>query len=216
LTQLVDEVPEGMRAGILAEAVVAYADSNAATEAVEAATELRRNYPDSPWAQWAIRATYDLENLQPGMEAPAFALVDREGQSLTSSSLSGRFVILEFFDPLEPIFQREMAVRDYLAGTIPEALFQYVSVSVEADEAVNQALLEEGARPGRFVFSDEGIEQQIVQDFNVHIMPTRFLIDPDGRIVARYTGPALDDLESDLITIINSVNELADRLPQRP
>ena len=216
LTQLVDEVPEGMRAGILAEAVVAYADSNAATEAVEAATELRRNYPDSPWAQWAIRATYDLENLQPGMEAPAFALVDRGGQSLTSSSLSGRFVILEFFDPLEPIFQREMAVRDYLAGTIPEALFQYVSVSVEADEAVNQALFEEGDRPGLFVFSDEGIQQQIVQDFNVHIMPTRFLIDPDGRIVARYTGPALDDLESDLITIINSVNELADRLPQRP
>lgn len=216
LTQLMEAAPESKRAGIMAEMVVAHADSNASRDAVEVATELRRLYPASPWAQWAVRATYDLENLQPGMEAPAFDLLGRDGESLTSSSLLGRFTILEFFDPLEPIYQREMASRDYLAGQLPEPLFHYVSVSVEPDDAINDALFEDGDKPGYFVFSEEGLQQQVVKDFNVHIMPTRFLIDPDGRIVARYTGPALDDLESDLVTIINSVNELADRLPRQP
>jgi len=216
LSRLLEAAPDNKKAGLMAEMVVAHADSNASAEAVEVASELRRLYPESPWADWAVRATYDLENLQPGMDAPAFALVEREGRDITSSNLAGNFIILEFFDPLEPIYQREMAARNNLADKLPPQLFQYVSVSVEPDEAINEALFEEVDQPGFFVFSEEGMEQQIVKDFNVHVIPTRFLIDPDGRIVAKYTGPAIDDLESDLIIIINSFNQLAEQLSRQP
>lgn len=214
LNTYLEEAPESKKAGIMAEMVIAYADSSLSAQAVEVASDLRRNYPDSPWAEWAVRATYDLENLQPGMEAPAFDVLDREGVQLTSSNLMGNFIILEFFDPLEPIYQREFAKRNYLADALPERLFRYVSVSVEADEAINEALFEEQELPGFFVWSADGMASQIARDFNVHVIPTRFLIDPDGRVVAKYTGPALDDLESDLITIINSYNQLAEQLSQ--
>jgi hypothetical protein len=149
------------------------------------------------------------------MEAPAFDVTDREGEQLTSSTLLDNFIILEFFDPLEPIYQREFAKRNYLAGALPDQLFRYVSVSVETDEAINEALFEEQDHPGYFVWSADGMASQIARDFNVHVIPTRFLIDPDGRVVAKYTGPALDDLESDLITIINSYNQLAEQLSQQ-
>ncbi len=215
LSSLMETVREDKKAGIMAEMVVAFADSNRSSEAVETASELRRQYPDSPWAEWAVRATYDLENLQPGMEAPAFDVTDREGEQLTSSTLLDNFIILEFFDPLEPIYQREFAKRNYLAGALPDQLFRYVSVSVETDEAINEALFEEQDHPGYFVWSADGMASQIARDFNVHVIPTRFLIDPDGRVVAKYTGPALDDLESDLITIINSYNQLAEQLSQQ-
>lgn len=214
LASLSEAVPEDKKAGIMAEMAIAYADSNRSTEAVEMASEIRRSYPDSPWAEWAVRATYDLENLQPGMEAPAFDVIDREGEQLTSSNLMDTFIILEFFDPLEPIYQREFAKRNYLADALPDRLFRYVSVSVESDEAINEALFEEQDLPGYFVWSGDGMASQIVRDFNVHVIPTRFLIDPDGRIVAKYTGPALDDLETDLITIIDSYNQLAEQLSQ--
>ena len=215
LSSYLEVVPQSKKAGIMAEMVIAHADSNQATEAVEVASELRRLYPDSPWADWAVRATYDLENLQPGMEAPAFSLSDREGRELTSSNLSGNFIILEFFDPLEPIYQREMAARNNIADKLSERLFRYVSVSVEPDEDVNEALFDEVEQPGYFVWSDQGMEQQVIKDFNVHVIPTRFLLDPDGRIVAKYTGPAIDDLESDLVTIINSFNQLADQMSRQ-
>ena len=215
LTSLMDSVPDDKRAGIMAEMIVAYADSNMSAEAVEVASNLRRDYPDSPWAEWAVRATYDLENLQPGMEVPAFDLIDREGNQLTSSGLMDYFIVLEFYDPLEPIYQREFAKRNYLADALPAQLFRYVSVSVEADEAINEALFEEQDHPGFFVWSADGLAAHVVRDFNVHVIPTRFLIDPDGRLVAKYTGPALDDLESDLISIINSYNQLAEQLSQQ-
>lgn len=215
LASYLESVPETKKAGIMAEIVIAHADSNQASEAVEVASELRRLYPESPWADWAVRATYDLENLQPGMEAPAFSLVDREGNELTSSNLAGNFIILEFFDPLEPIYQREMAARNNIADKLSERLFRYVSVSVEPDEDVNEALFDEVEQPGYFVWSDQGMNQQVVKDFNVHVIPTRFLMDPDGRIVAKYTGPAIDDLESDLVGIINSFNQLADQMSRR-
>ncbi len=214
LESMRDAVPEDKKAGIMAEMIVAYADSNLSVEAVEVASELRRLYPESAWADWAVRATYDLENLQPGMEAPAFALTDREGRELTSSNLLGNFVILEFFDPLEPIYQRERAARNGIAATLPEELFRYVSISVEPDEAINEVLFDEVDQPGFFVWSSDGMQAQVARDFNVHVIPTRFLLDPDGRIVAKYTGPAIDNLESDLVTIINSINQLAEQLSQ--
>lgn len=215
LTSLRDAAPEDKKAGIMAEIVMAYADSSLSAEAVEVASELRRLYPESPWADWAVRATYDLENLQPGMEAPAFDLLDRNGEQLTSSNLMGNFVILEFFDPLEPLYQREFAKRDYLADALPDQLFRYVSVSVQPDTDVNEALFEEQDHPGFFVWSPDGLQSQVARDFNVHVIPTRVLIDPDGRIVSKYTGPALDDLESDLITIINSYNQLAEQVSRQ-
>ena len=201
--------------GIMAEIVIAYADSNRTSEAVETASELRRLFPESPWASWASRATYDLENLQPGMEAPAFALLDKEGVELTSSNQLGRFVILEFFDPLEPLYQRELAARNNIASKIDERLFAYVSVSVQADAAINEAFFEEQEHPGYFVLDGGGLEQQVARDFNINIIPTRVLIDPDGRIVAKYTGPALDDLEADLVSIINSFNQMGAYLEGR-
>jgi len=211
LESMLETVPENRKAGILAEMVLTYADSSLNDNAVEVASRLQREYPESEWAGWAARATYDLENLQPGMEAPAFSVTTREGEVLNSSSLLRQFVILEFYDPAEPIFMREFAQRDYLASSLDNPFFEFISVSVEPDEDINDALFEERSPAGHWVYSPEGMDQPIVKDFNVNVLPTRFLIDPDGRIVAKYSGPALVNLEQDLIAIIGSLNEIADR-----
>ena len=48
----------------------------------------------------------------------------------------------------------------------------------------------------------------------MNVLPTRFLINPDGIIVARYIGPALANLERDLVTIITDLNDIAAILSQ--
>ncbi len=207
-------VPESKQAGIMAELVIAFADSGMTVQAVEASTDLRRLYPDSEWFDWAARATYDLENLQPGMEAPVYSVTSREGVELSSSTLTGKFVVLEFFNPLEQIWRRELQVRDGIAGALSRSAFETISVSVEPDSVINEALFDGSDHPGHFIWSDRGLDHQIVKDYNVNVLPTRFLINPDGMIVARYTGPALANLERDLVTIISDLNDIAARLGQ--
>ena len=202
-----DKVP-----GIKAEMVIAYSDGGLVDEAVAIATDLRREYPDSPWAEWASRATYDLENLQPGMNAPGYSVASRTGEAISSSTLDGKFVVLEFFDPAEQIWQRDLEIRDGIARALSDVMFQTVAVSVEPDIDINEALFDGADHPGHFVFSEEGLEQQIVKDFNVNVLPTRFLIDPDGILVAKYTGPALMNLERDLASIVESLNRLAEQM----
>lgn len=209
-----ERVPENKQAAIMAELVIAFADSGMTVQAVEASTDLRRLYPESEWFNWAARATYDLENLQPGMDAPVYSLTSREGVELSSSSMSGKFVVLEFFNPLEQIWRRELQVRDGIAGALSQSAFETISVSVEPDSVINEALFDGDDHPGHFVWSDRGLDHQIVKDYNVNVLPTRFLINPDGIIVARYIGPALANLERDLVTIITDLNDIAAILSQ--
>mgnify|MGYP002629382789 CR=1 FL=1 len=195
---------------IMAEKVIAYSDSFQTQDAIRIATELKKKYPDSEWATWAGRATYELENLQPGMNAPAFSVVTRENKNLSTASLKGKFVILEFYDPSEQIFQREFVNRDLIADELDERVFATVSISVEPDSVVNEAIFDGMSHPGHFVWLPTGMESKIVRDFNVQILPTRYLLDPSGQIVTKYTGPGIAKLEEDLASIVTGLNGITE------
>lgn len=201
-------IPESKRPGLMAEKVIAYADSMMNPEAIRTATELKKAYPESEWADWAGRATYELENLQPGMIAPAIKLVNRDGEEISTATVKGKFVILEFFDPSEQIYQREFESRNGIAAALDDRAFQYISISVEPDSVINEALFDEENRPGHFVWLGTGMDAKVVKDFNVQILPTRFLLDPQGQIMAKYSGPSVANLEQDLASIVTGLNGL--------
>lgn len=209
IDRYMERVPESKRPGLLAEKVIAYADSFLHSDAIKTAGILKKTYPKSEWAEWANKATYELENLQPGMVAPAFKLVNRAGDELSTSSVKGKFVILEFFDPAEQIYQREFESRNGIAAALDVRAFQYISVSVEPDSVINEALFDEEERPGHFVWLGTGMDAKVIKDFNVQILPTRFLMDPQGQIMAKYTGPSIANLEQDLASVVTGLNGLA-------
>ncbi len=208
----VAKVDDGERqAALRSELVIALADSGQTDLAVQEAAELRRLHPDTQWAEWASRASYDLENLQPGMPAPAFDLVSRTSEPVRLDDLVGTFVILEFYDPMDDGFRRNLAARNALFDALPDALFSKVSVSVEPDSVLNDGMFDEGDHPGVFIYAAEGLASDVAVAYNVNVVPTRFLIDPDGNIMAKYVGAALSGLEQDLVSVINGLNELARR-----
>ena len=87
-------------AALQSELVLAYRDANQPEQALDAARLLKMEYAtDSTWIQWADRAIFDLEHLMPGMDAPAFNLVDREGASVSLDRFSGKYLVLEFYAP---------------------------------------------------------------------------------------------------------------------
>jgi hypothetical protein len=198
--------PEERHPGIMAEKIIAYADSFQNSLAVQTATLLKKRYPTSEWSAWAARATYELENLQPGMNAPAFSEVSRKGADLSTAGFKGKFLILEFFNPSEPVFQREFADRDNIAAALDPRMFITISLSVEPDSVVNEALFDGDSHAGYFVWLPMGMDSKIVSDFNVQILPTRYLIDPSGQIVRKYSGPGIVALEEDLASIVTGLN----------
>lgn len=197
------------KASLLAELVVARTDSLQTDLAVEAASELRRRFPESEWAAWASRATYELENLMPGMTAPGFTVVTREGEEISSTEINQGFILLEFYEPLDETFLRELSHRNAIVEALDGRILRAVSMSVDPDSAVNEALFDERDLPGLFSYLPGGRESAVARAYNVNIIPTRYLIDPDGRIVSKYRGPAMNAIEQDLAAVINSLNDLA-------
>jgi peroxiredoxin len=170
-------------------------------EALAAALALRHDYPDSEWADWASRAVYEFENLLPGMEAPAFSVVDTDGNRINSEDLRGKYLILEFFEPRNEVFLKEFGRRETFVSSLDERAFQVLSISLEPDQDVNEALFEEGKPPGRFAFVPEGRDSDIARLYNIQVVPTRFLIDPDGIIVRKYPGSGMLSLAEDVAAI---------------
>lgn len=191
-------------AALTAELVIAYSDSLRSEEALEAALSLRRGFPDSEWARWASRAAYELENLLPGMPAPPFSVKTRDGGTFALDDANGRYFVLEFYEPLNKAFRQELAERDAVFAAMNPLMFLTLSVSVETDDDINEALFEEGDHAGLFAFAGSN-ESEIASVYNIHVLPTRFLIDPDGIIVAKYSGLGLRPLEKDLVALVQGV-----------
>ncbi len=200
---------EEQKAALHAEIVVAYADSIQNEQALSEALELRRLYPDTEWANWASTATYELENLSPGMPAPAFAVTSIDGDLITTESLRGKFVILEFYEPADEIFLKELVERNAIFSALNPDIFETLSISLDPDSILNSALFEEQRPPGSFSIAPAGRDAAIARQFNIQIIPTRILIDPKGQIVDKYPGSAILSLEDDLVAIIDRLNQAA-------
>ena len=194
------------KSSLVAELVVAHSDSLERDAALEAALTLRRDYPDSEWADWAARAAYELENLMPGMPAPPFSVVTRDGEIFSLGDAQDRFFILEFFEPRNRAFQQELAERDIVFQAMNPLVFETLSISMEQDRDINDALFEENVHPGKFAYSAEQAID-IGAAYNIHVLPTRFLIDRDGYIMAKYSGYGLRPLEEDLVSVVMGIEE---------
>lgn len=198
---------EEQRAALQAEIVRAHVDSLQQQEALQAARVLAEEYPDGRWAEWAERASYEIEHLMPGMPAPSFAVTTLQGEEVSLEGLRGRPVLLEFYTPADATYREQLPRRNALAnvqeGGVP---LEIVSVSFEPDTLMNEAFLDGRDLPGKHVVAPEGPESSIAKAYNVTTVPTRFLIDAEGRIVGKYVGGSLPSLREDLIRLQESIS----------
>jgi peroxiredoxin len=194
---------DATRAGIQSEIVLAHMDSLAQDSALAAARALAADYPDTRWADWTERAIYEIETLMPGMEAPPFAVRTATGDSLRLADLRGRITVLEFYAPRVQAFQRELEARNALVRAAADAPFTIVSYSAEPDTLLNEAFLDGRDVPGVHVFaSGEAAATTPLRAYNINTLPTRYLIDREGRIVGKYIGPAMTTLQQDVLALI--------------
>lgn len=195
-------VNDPKRAGVQAVRIQAFLDSAQTEAALSAAQRLRSDYPDTPWAEWARRAEYEAENLMPGMVAPNLSVRTLAGDSLTLRELRGRPVVLEYFRPGSDTYNQQLSARNSLYENTRSDSVAFVSISTEPDTLVNRAFLSNNSLPGRKVIAPNGPDDPIVTRYNVVEVPTRYLLNENGRIVREYPGSALLALRLDLTRML--------------
>jgi hypothetical protein len=192
--------PLDLRAALDAEKVIAFMDSLQRDEALAAARTVGSSYPGTPWVEWAERAQYELDYLMPGMPAPEFIASTREGDSFDIESLRGKYVVLEFYAPGDQQYERQLTMRQALSDALQNRA-AFVSVMLEPSQLRRDAFLE-GRNISGIHIPAAGFNDPIVRRYNVHVLPTRIVIDNEGKIVGKFIGESFNLLQEQLLSLL--------------
>ncbi|MFB6231335.1 MAG: peroxiredoxin family protein [Salinibacter sp.] len=190
-------------AGVRAIRIQAFLDSLQTSAARSAAQQLTSRHSETRWAAWADRVQYEAEHLMPGMTAPNLTVRTLSGDSLSLRALRGHPVLLEYYHPGSHAYARQLPARRNLYSATRADSVTFLSISVEPDTVVNRAFLSNRPPAGRHVIAPQGRDASIVERYNVVDVPTRFLLDARGRIVAQYHSAPLLSLRRDLARILD-------------
>ena len=133
--------------------------------------------------------------------APDFSLAARGGGTVTLSARKGRVVLVNFWATWCESCRDELPALQEIQRARAGDLFELLAVSVDDDPA--KAVPPFAAAHG-MSFSILYADRKTMDAYAVRMLPTSFLIAPDGTIARRYVGP-LDAraVENDILTLLN-------------
>ena len=115
-----------------------------------------------------------------------FTLANEKGEQISFSSLKGKYVLLDFWASwCGPCIEEFKTLKVLYAKYQGKAPFEILGVSTDKSEAAWKGALERQQLP--WVQMRDGIDDQsvAVTQFAVAALPTTYLIDPEGKIIAK-------------------------------
>ena len=133
--------------------------------------------------------------------APDFSLASRDGKTITLSSQKGRVVLVNFWATWCDSCKEELPVLQELQRERAGTNFQLLAISVDDDPA---KVVPPFAASHKMTFPLLYGDQKTMDAYAVRMLPTSYLIAPDGTIARRYVGP-LDAraVENDILSLLN-------------
>ncbi|MDD2596070.1 MAG: TlpA disulfide reductase family protein [Bacteroidales bacterium] len=156
---------------------------------------------DHPYVKDIDGTLADLERMQPGKEAPDFTLKTINGDSLTLSSLRGKYVLVDFWASWCPDCRKSNPELVKLYNSYKNKNFTIVGVSIDEDETNWKMAVEKDGLIWQQTIGNAGWKSEVAQQYGVKWIPTAMLIDPQGVIVTR--SVELSDIEGKLKEIFN-------------
>ena len=175
--------------------------------ALDHARQLVRNTgSDELMREWAEDAVYRLENLMPGRLIPSFTLTF-DGEPVTFP-LEGAppVTVIEVVLLSDRNYQQSYTGLQRLFRSVPEGSARFFTVPLEQRQTTINAFFEERSRNWPFAPAGAYEEAGIIDLLRIEEVPTRIVLDRDGRILARLVGHDLRDLSEELDSIIQTLN----------
>ncbi len=150
---------------------------------------------------WIGRYLYTQPRFSDGQQAPDFTARQLNGMPLRLTDLRGHYVLLDFWGSwcgpcrAESPALRQLYEQFHEAPFIDAAGFEVVSIAVEQDSArARQALRQDRRRwPGQLIDITGSLrffDGPLARLYGVRQLPTSYLIDPHGIIMATTPSPA--------------------------
>ena len=126
-----------------------------------------------------------IQSPVPGSPAPAIELPERGDHAFSLAALKGQVVVVDFWASWCGPCRKSFPALDRMATKYQGKGLQVVGVSLDETSDAVDAFLEEV--PVHFTIVQDAVGK-VGQSFGVVAMPTSFLLDREGRIVARFEG----------------------------
>jgi peroxiredoxin len=152
----------------------------------------------------AKTALIAMDRLAVGRTAPGFTATDLQERRVSLSDLEGRFVFLLFWSAASTECLAEIDHLRWVRAAYPRERLELIGVALDAHADDAKRIVEERKIDWPQIHDEQALDGPVARLYEVRQAPRSYLIDPEGRIVARDIGG--EDLDS----------LLAQLLPQTP
>ena len=155
--------------------------------AKETFNRMIHSFPESEYIPRVKGYIYDIEHLQPGMNAPDFSTRTLDQREFSLESQEGKIVLLNFWATWCPTCLAEVpelreAYHQLHSGDPP---FEIINVSLDEDRLSPLATVKNLKMPGLHTWELVDGLNPVARKYNVYGLPARFLIDDRGVIRSR-------------------------------
>jgi glutathione peroxidase-family protein len=200
LSNITDEKDKAMRINM--EQIKLLYDSARVDAAQRELAEFKEQYPNNESSkEWVESITYDLNYLSPGDAIPGFSFKDN-GKIISRDSLLGNPYILEVTRLSNRLYQNQFDRTVVIHSIYKNYGLQVVTIPLDESQVTIDAFYEERVKPWPVANAQAFDREQLLEKFNIRLIPTRFLIDSNGDIVRKYVGNEYDDVIKGIQTII--------------
>ncbi len=159
--------------------------------------QLSESLAGHPYTQEIDENLKNLEKVQPGQPAPDFTLKTPSGETLSLSSLRGKYVLVDFWASWCPDCRKASPLLVDVYDRYKDKNFTILGVSIDEDSARwTDAIAKDGLNWNN-VITENGWDSEAPKTYAVRWVPTSFLIDPEGKIVFKsiYTQETINKVE---------------------
>lgn len=177
-----------------------------ASERIERFTS---NYADEPLtASWLASFRYDIEHLSAGMPLPDFSLPvtlpGAQTDSMQLAALSGGPALIEVARISDAAYQAYFSELNFMYDLYEPQGVSFFTIPAENSRVTVSAFFAE--REQRWPVAQAGAlaESDLAERWNLYELPTRFLIDGQGRIIRKFHGHDLTEVQRTLQSFLTN------------
>jgi len=142
---------------------------------------------------WIENIKYDLNYLSPGDSIPDFSFTEN-GQTISRDSLRGTPFILEVSRLSNRLYQEQYGRTVAIHGIYKNFGLQIITIPLDTSQVTVDAFFEERVNPWPVADANAFDRSSLIEKFNIQLIPTRFLVDAEGRIIRKYVGGEYKDI----------------------